>query len=32
LESPAISNKNLRSALSSYGKEYALTDSILQEA
>ena len=32
LESPAISNKNLRLALSSYGKEHALTDSILQEA
>jgi hypothetical protein len=32
LESPAISNKNLRAALSSYGKEHALTDSILQEA
>jgi hypothetical protein len=32
LESPAISNENLRAALSSYGKEHALTDSILQEA
>ena len=32
LESPAISNKNLRAALSLYGKEHALTDSILQEA
>ena len=31
-ESPAISNKNLRAALSLYGKEHALTDSILQEA
>jgi hypothetical protein len=31
LESPAISNKNLRAALSLYGKEYALTDLILQE-
>jgi hypothetical protein len=32
LESPAISNKNLRAALSLYGKEHALTNSILQEA
>jgi hypothetical protein len=32
LESPTISNKNLRSALYLYGKEHALTDSILQEA
>jgi hypothetical protein len=32
LETPAISNKNLRAALSLYGKEHALTDSILQEA
>ncbi len=32
LESPAISIKNLRVALSLYGKEHALTDSILQEA
>ena len=30
--SPAISNKNLRHALSAYGKEHLLTDSILQEA
>ena len=27
-----ISNKNLRHALSAYGKEYSLTDSILQDA
>ncbi len=32
VDSPAISNKNLRHALSAYGKEYSLTDSILQEA
>ncbi len=33
LESPAISNKNLQAALSClYGKDHALTDSILQEA
>ena len=32
METPAISNKNLRAALSLYGKEHALTDSILQEA
>jgi hypothetical protein len=32
LESPAISNMNLRVALSLYGKEHALTDLILQEA
>jgi hypothetical protein len=31
-ESPAICNKNLRAALSLYGKEHALTDSILQDA
>ena len=30
--SPAISNKNLRHALSAYGKEHLLTNSILQEA
>ena len=30
--SPAISNKNLRHALSAYGKEHLLTYSILQEA
>ncbi len=29
---PAISNKNLRQALSAYGKEHSLTNSILQEA
>ncbi len=29
---PAISNKNLRHALSAYGKEHSLTYSILQEA
>jgi len=32
LETPSISNKNLRQALSAYGKEHLLTDSILQEA
>ncbi len=32
IDSPAISNKNLRHALSAYGKEHSLTDSILQEA
>ncbi len=32
VDSPAISNKNLRHALSAYGKEHSLTDSILQEA
>ncbi len=32
INSPAISNKNLRHALSAYGKEHSLTDSILQEA
>ena len=32
LETPSISNKNLRQALSAYGKEHSLTDSILQEA
>ncbi len=32
LETPAISNKNLRAALSLYGKEHALTDLVLQEA
>jgi hypothetical protein len=31
VDSPAISNKNLRYALSAYGKEHLLTDSILQE-
>jgi hypothetical protein len=31
-DTPAISNKNLRQALSAYGKEHLLTDSILQEA
>jgi len=32
VDSPTISNKNLRHALSAYGKEQSLTDSILQEA
>jgi len=32
VNSPTISNKNLRHALSAYGKEHSLTDSILQEA
>jgi hypothetical protein len=32
IDSPAISNKDLRHALSAYGKEHSLTDSILQEA
>jgi len=32
VDSPTISNKNLRHALSAYGKEHSLTDSILQEA
>jgi len=32
LESPAIPHKNLRVALFLYGKEHALTNSILQEA
>ena len=32
IDSPAISNKDLRHALSAYGKEHLLTDSILQEA
>ena len=32
LETPSISNKNLRQALSAYGKDHSLTDSILQEA
>jgi hypothetical protein len=32
VDSPAISNKNLRHQLSAYGKEHSLTDSILQEA
>ena len=32
VNSPTISNKNLRHALSAYGKEHLLTDSILQEA
>jgi len=30
VDTPAISNKNLRHALSAYGKEHLLTDSILQ--
>jgi hypothetical protein len=32
VDTPAILNKNLRQALSAYGKEHLLTDSILQEA
>jgi len=32
IDSPAISNKDLRHALSAYGKEHSLTNSILQEA
>jgi hypothetical protein len=32
VDSPAVSNKNLRHQLSAYGKEHLLTDSILQEA
>jgi hypothetical protein len=32
VDTPAISNKNLRQHLSGYGKDHALTDSILQEA
>jgi hypothetical protein len=32
IDSPAMSNKDLRHALSAYGKEHSLTDSILQEA
>ena len=32
VDSPTISNKNLRHALLVYGKEHLLTDSILQEA
>jgi hypothetical protein len=32
VDTPAISNKNLRQYLSGYGKDHALTDSILQEA
>jgi hypothetical protein len=32
IDSPAISNKDLRHALLAYGKEHSLTDSILQEA
>jgi len=32
VDSPTISNKNLRHALSAYGKKHLLTDSILQEA
>ena len=32
MESPAISNQNLRVVLSLYGKEHELTNSILQEA
>ncbi len=31
LDTPGISNKNLRQYLSGYGKDHALTDSILQE-
>jgi len=31
VDSPTISNKNLRHALSAYGKEHSLTDSILPE-
>ena len=32
VDTPTISDKNLRQALSTYGKEHSLTDSILQEA
>jgi len=32
IETPSISNKNLRQALSAYGKEHLLTDLILQDA
>jgi len=32
IDTPAISNKNLKQFLSVYGLDYALTDSILQEA
>jgi hypothetical protein len=32
IDSPAISNKSMRHALSAYGKEHLLTGSILQEA
>jgi hypothetical protein len=32
VDTPAMSNKNLRQALSAYGKEHSLTDSILQDA
>jgi len=32
VDSPVISNKNLKHALLAYGKEHSLTDSILQEA
>ena len=32
IDSPAMSNKDLRHALSAYGKEHLLTDSILQES
>ncbi len=32
VNTPTISDKNLRQALSTYGKEHSLTDSILQEA
>jgi len=32
IDSPAMPNKDLRHALSVYGKEHSLTDSILQEA
>jgi hypothetical protein len=32
VDSPTISNKNLRQALLAYGKKHSLTDSILQEA
>ncbi len=32
VDTPGISNKNLRQYMSGYGKDHALTDSILQEA
>ena len=32
VDTPDISNKNLRQAMSAYGKEHSLADSILQEA
>jgi hypothetical protein len=32
VDTPGISNKNLRQYLLGYGKDHALTDSILQEA